>query len=284
MDTIKSLKEVEFNEIFEAFSEAFKDYEIQINKQEFKTMINRRGFDPQLSFGIFNENRLVSLTCNGVGTFNGIKTAYDTGTGTIKEFRGKDYATEVFNYSIPYLKEAGITQYLLEVLQHNEKAVSIYKKIGFEVTREFNYYVTKQDKLNFCSKIKDTGFCINEINVADIEHWNDFMDFVPSWQNSFEAINRKLDDFVGLGAYKDNKLAGYCILEPNSGDITQIAVKQQYRRMGIATTLLKEILKHNKHENVKIVNTDTNCNSITQFIESISIPLSGKQFEMIKEI
>jgi ribosomal protein S18 acetylase RimI-like enzyme len=54
-------------------------------------------------------------------------------------------ATEIFLYSIPYLKEVGISQYLLEVLQHNTKAVSLYKKLGFEVTREFSYFMQKNE-------------------------------------------------------------------------------------------------------------------------------------------
>ena len=46
-----------------------------------------------------------------------------------------------------------------------------------------------------------------------------------------------------LGAYDGLKLVGYCVFEPISGDITQIAVDQDYRRQGIATVLLSEILK-----------------------------------------
>jgi ribosomal protein S18 acetylase RimI-like enzyme len=137
---IKSLEKTDIGAIYKAFNQAFADYEIQITEEQFNVMIKRRGFNPELSFAAFIGNEIVSFTLNGTGIFNGILTAYDTGTGTIKEYSGKGLATKVFEYSIPYLRDANIKQYLLEVLQHNTRAVSVYKNLGFEVTREFYYF------------------------------------------------------------------------------------------------------------------------------------------------
>jgi len=284
MEVIKSLKEISFEELFEAFSEAFIDYDIQVNKTELETMLNRRGFVPELSFGAFKDGKLISFTCNGIGTFNGIKTAYDTGTGTIKEHRGQGHATKIFTYSIPFLKKAGITQYLLEVLQHNTKAVSVYRNLGFKVSREFNYFQETKENIHFRENNTKDEYQVKPIDLSNTELLKTFHDFNPSWQNSFEAISRKPDDFKILGAYKEQKLLGYCISEPASGDITQIAVNKDYRRKGIGTQLMKESLKYNTKDSTKIINTETDCNTITSFIKSISIPQRGKQYEMIKQL
>ena len=77
---------------------------------------------------------------NGSGTFNGIPTAYATGTGTVKEYRGQNLAGTISTHSIPFLREAGIRQYLLEVLQNNEKAIAVYRRMNFEVVRKFNCF------------------------------------------------------------------------------------------------------------------------------------------------
>ena len=122
---IKSLGKTDFRTIFAAFSNAFADYDIQLNADELKTMWKRRGFNSDLSFAAFEGENIVAFTLNGIGCFNGIKMAYDTGTGTLKEYRGQGLATKIFEYSIPFLKEANINHYLLEVLQHNTKAVSV---------------------------------------------------------------------------------------------------------------------------------------------------------------
>jgi ribosomal protein S18 acetylase RimI-like enzyme len=281
---IKSLNRTNFNTIFKAFSLAFADYELQLNRVQLETMFKRRGFNPDLSFGAFEGDEIVAFTCNGIGNYNGIATAYDTGTGTLSDYRGKGLATKIFEYSIPHLKETNIKQYLLEVLQHNTKAVSVYRNLGFEVSREFNYFTQENNEIH--NEIKKSGLpcSIEKINIENFTSISEFWDFYPSWQNSFESIQRVKDDFISLGAFYENRLTGYCVFEPVSGDITQIAVDKQYRKKGIASLLLQEIIKLNRHNSIKVLNTEISCSSITEFLKSKNIDIKGKQFEMIRKI
>ncbi len=279
---IKSLGDIDFESIYKAFEQAFADYEIQLNENQLKTMLNRRGFCADLSFGAFEGDNLVSFTFNGIGVFNGVPTAYDTGTGTLKDYRGMGLATKIFEYSIPYLKEHNIKQYLLEVLQHNTKAVSVYKNLGFEVSREFNYFIQETEMIQNEIKNSEMICSINEVNIDDVESIADSWDFYPSWQNSFESIKRALGNFVFFGAFEDDKLIGYCVFEPISGDITQIAVDRSRRREGIGSLLIKKAVEHNKSNIIKVINTDVRSVSITEFLNAKNIELKGKQFEMIK--
>lgn len=281
---IKSLSHISPDELFEAFEQAFADYEVQLNKGEHLTMLKRRGFNPKASFGAFDGDKLVSFTCNGIGDYYGIRTAYDTGTGTLKDYQGRGLATRVFEYSIPYLRESGIKEYLLEVLQHNTGALSVYRKLGFEITREFYYFTQKNDVINSTIKPIDCSYSLKPIHINEHNTMSSFWDFKPSWQNSFEAINNTLKDFVCLGVFIESKLVGYGIFEPISGDVTQIAVDPKYRRKGIGSLLFQKMLENNKHRSIKIINTNINCNSITAFLKSKHIEPAGKQFEMIKKL
>ena len=284
MPTIKSLDNIPFETVADTFQEAFGSYDVQINKEELRMMLSRRGYVAALSFGAFEKDKLVAFTLNGVGNFNGHKTAYDTGTGTLKEFQGKGLATSVFNYSIPYLKEKNITHYLLEVLQHNFAAVSVYQKIGFQVTREFNYFRQETDKIKTLLKTLPKEYSIKQTDSIKQRTFQQWHDFIPSWQNSFESIYRLSEDFLIFSAYFRERTIGYCIFEPNTGDITQIAVDKSHRRKGIGTILLQKALSFNKINTVKLINTEISCSSITQFAQANGFPLSGTQFEMIKEL
>jgi ribosomal protein S18 acetylase RimI-like enzyme len=281
---IKSLGRIDFETILIAFSKAFADYDIKLNADELKIMWKRRGFNPDLSFAVFEKENIVAFTLNGIGNFNGIKMAYDTGTGTLKNYRGQGLATKIFEYSIPFLKEANINHYLLEVLQHNTKAVSVYQKIGFKVTREFNYFVWENEEIKDEIKNSDARYLIELFDINQYDSLPDFWDFYPSWQNSFESIQRTKVDFINLGVFADKKLIGYCIFEPNSGDITQIAVDKAHRRNGIASLLLQEVNKLNKNTKTKLINSDITCSSIVNFLKAKNIEITGKQFEMIKDI
>ena len=296
METITSLERVSFETLYATFKEAFGDYEMQVNKNELQVMLSRRGFDASLSFGLFEDDELKSFIFNGVGNFKGKKTAYDSGTGTLKECRGKGYASKIFTYSLPYLRRAGVSQYLLEVLQHNTGAYSVYKKLGFEVSREFSYFVQEASQVRIPERALASGYEIREISAGEISgigglgefggfgDLGAFGDFAPSWQNSNEAIARRAEDFRVFVAMNHWKPAGYCIFDPVSGDVTQIAVAEAHRRKGIASALLNEALKANRHTNIKIVNTEPGCTSITDFLASCGITPKGKQFEMIMRL
>ena len=277
-----SLSNTSFDELFEAFQQAFADYEIQLDKGEHWAMLKRRGFNPELSFAAFDENKIVSFTCNGIGYFDGALTAYDTGTGTLKEYRGQGLATQVFEYSIPYLKQAGIKEYLLEVLQHNTGAVSVYQKIGFDVSREFYYF--RPETSQIITEVKSIGFpyTIQPIDINEYHSIPSFWDFKPSWQNSVESVNRSPEGFICLGVFTDDKLIGYGIFEPASGDITQIAVDKTYRRKGVGSLLFHKMIEANRFDSIKIINTDIRCDSMNAFLHSKNIEPTGKQFEMIK--
>lgn len=278
---IRSLAGMGFDALFEAFAQAFADYEVQNDREQLRRMLRRRGFDPALSFGAFDGGRIVAFTFNGIGEYGGIPTAYDTGTGTLKDYRGQGLATQIFEHSIPRLRDAGIRQYLLEVLQHNTAAVSVYRNLGFAVTREFNYFTQENGAV-------DTGgagdFDIRRVDIGELGSVADFWDFTPSWQNSFASVARVVGDFIALAVFEDGRIVGYCIFEPGSGDITQLAVDRRHRRRGVASALLREMLRLNRYGSVKAINADVSCVSVTAFMEARNIALRGQQFEMTREI
>lgn len=271
--------------IWNGFRKAFADYEVQISREQFMALTKRRGFDPDVSFAAFEgKDNIIAFTLNGTGTFNGIPTAYDTGTGTVKEHRGKGLATKIFEHSLPFLKKRNLEQYLLEVLQHNTGAVSVYRKLGFEVTREFHYFVQKCGEVRPGEDQAGTRCSVRQIDPLAAASAEGFADFPPSWQNSFESVSRVPDHFVALGAFEEEILLGCCILEPASGDIPNLAVKKERRRKGIGSLLFREAVSLIRSDIVKVVNTDIHCDSITRFLVSKNIPVTGMQFEMVRQL
>lgn len=104
---IRNLEHTDFETIFHGFKKAFADYEIHFEKEEVRSMLKRRGYNPQLSFAAFDNDEIVAFTLNGTGTFNGVLTAYDTGTGTIKQYRGQSIAGKIFTHFPPFSQGIG---------------------------------------------------------------------------------------------------------------------------------------------------------------------------------
>lgn len=148
---IHSLESVSFKDLYAAFSSAFKDYDFSLNADELRRMLDRRGYNPQLSFGVFFEGRLISFVLNGTGMYNNILTAYDTGTGTVPSFRGLHLTQKIFTFSLELICQQGVRQYVLEVLQHNHKALNSNHR---EVNRQ--YYPTEQLRQSNAIKKNDS--------------------------------------------------------------------------------------------------------------------------------
>lgn len=289
MEEIKNLENVSFYEIFKAFSEAFNTYEVQINEDEFRNMLTRRSYSPKHSFAIFINKQIVSFILNGIGEYNNKKTAYDTGTGTISEYRGRRYTKKLFEHSLLHLKKDNIQQYLLEVLQHNTKAFNIYKNLGLKINREFAYFVKEIDEINISEKNKLDENKLDEYSIKEIEYsiiQKEFnkSDMLHSWQNNHQAISKNLKNFIFLELKSKNTHIGYSIIEPKTGDIPQFYIKKEYRRLGLGSKLLKATIQQNNYHSIKIINIDTRSIDIIKFLNANHIQESGKQYEMLMDL
>lgn len=110
------------------------------------------------------------------------------------------------------------------------------------------------------------------------------LDFDLSWQNRFEALERNPSDFTIIGAFSNNSFIGYGIIEPETGDISQLAVSKNERRKGIGSTILAALKQLNKADIIKIVNIESTQTSIVDFITKCGVPKIVSQFEMVKTI
>lgn len=277
---IRNLEHTDFDTLFNAFECAFSDYEIRFGKEEVRCMLIRRGYTPRLSFAAFDNGKIVSFILNGIGVFNGVPTAYDTGTGTVREYRGQGIPGKIFSYSLPSLKEAGVRQYLLEVLQNNRKAISVYSRMQFRPTREFDCYRQTIDKIRkpICA---DTDCLIRPVGMDFVRQAQSFCDFVPSWQNSIESIERGKSGLMFLGAVIGNTPVGYCVFDPVTGDLSQIAVMSECRRRGIGSRLFQEALGCMHTDFIKILNVNVGNRPMETFLKSHNVALASRQVEML---
>lgn len=283
---IKPLIGVGIEEIHHAFKDAFSDYAepFTLSEEQLDHMITRRGYKAELSFGAYNEDKIVGFTLNGSGTWDNQQTAYDTGTGVVKSYRQQGVASRIFEASLPVLKENGITHYLLEVIKVNTKAIDLYKKMGFEIIREFDYWVSPVEKLQNQNKSMDAGFSIENVKNPNWKQYQEFWDFRPSWQNSVDSVTRKLDEFICLEILKEDQVVGYGLVEHETGDVPQLAIHPEYRRKGLATEIIFRLLDIVKPENLKVINTPTDSLPMKAFLQNLGLNPGHGQYEMIREL
>ncbi len=280
----RTLSDTSPDDIIDAFQKAFGDYAVRFDRHEVESMLRRRGFRRDISWGAFaDDGSICAFLLNGYGAYEGEMCCYDCGTGTLPEYRGLGLAGKLFMMSQPGLIEAGVRGYLLEVLTSNAPAVSLYKKAGFEIVAEYECYNKSLSDLRLASR-RLADVMIEEIGAEALEPMSGFCDFSPSWQNSYESICRAADELIILAAVRKGERIGYCVYDPHTGDIAQIAVDRRYRRMGVGRSLMAHALQKAENSKVKVLNVDAGCESMAGFLAAVGFDKGLAQYGMRKNL
>lgn len=286
--TYKFLSRKMLPEIHKTFLEAFKDYAMDASEvtedSKYKRCV-KNGIDWEASAGVFHDGRMVGLSLTGIDDWKGGRYAYDIVTGIVKEHRGQGLAREMFDFMLPKLKEKGVNKFSLEVLQVNEAAVKAYTRTGFHITREFDCFDLKLNLASF-PEISPEPVQLERIPQDQIDRFADFMDWEPSWENSMNSIKRIPDDvYVFAGKFED-QYAGSIAFYPAMNWIVNIAVKKNFRRQGIGSSMLKQMLNlvELPKETVRLINVESSDTGMIKFLGKAGFELLIKQYEMEMEI
>ena len=266
--------------LYECFLEAFSDYQVdmQMSREQFEQRITRDGVRLELSAGAFDNQKMIGFYMNGCGVWQEKETAYDAGTGIIPEYRGGGVAKELFGFMVPRLKEVGIAQYLLEVLSENDRAVALYRKLGFVETRRLAVFRSDEPVKLFDEL---PGVSIRPVQESDWVLFESFWDGYPSWQNSSAAVERVANVREILGAFVDGNCVGYGVVFRPTGNLMQLAVAREHRRKGIGSRILAAL---SPNEALKVNNIDENLTGTLAFLEANKFKIALTQYEMLKSL
>ena len=254
-----------FEVIADCFREAFRDYIVPMRPTDaqLSEMLRRRGWERSVSVGAFEEGRLIGFTLNALRDGRG----YDSGTGVVASHRRRGLASQMMTASTSLLREAGASEYVLEVLTANTAAVALYQREGFKQSRQFQCWSFPPGAPEARSP--------RAIDFPEVETW---WDIQPSWQNSTESIRAAGDEMVVIG---DD--SSYLALFPSNGDVAQTAVRPDARRKGRGRSLLLAAAAI-AAKPLRIINVDDSDRGVSRFLEGAGAVRTVMQFEMTRGI
>lgn len=246
---------------------------MRMSEQQFEQRLARDGVQMEISAGAFDDQRMIGFYMNAAGNWQGTQTAYDAGTGVVPDYRRRGVGKELFEFMLPKLKARSVSQYLLEVLCSNERAVALYRKLGFVEVRKLAVLRSNQALLD------DPD--VRRIDQPNWKLFHSFWDGYPSWQNSIAAVERIPNERMIVGAYVDGACVGYGIVYTPSANLMQLAVTPAYRRKGIGSRILRAL---SAGEILKVNNVDEQLKGTLAFFEANGFKMVLEQFEMSRSI
>jgi ribosomal protein S18 acetylase RimI-like enzyme len=282
MITYRLLSAADSTKLFDCFLEAFSDYQVdmRVSREEFEQRLVRDGVRLEISAGAFDESRMVGFYMNALGEWQGKWSAYDAGTGIIPAYRRQGIAEELFAFMVPRLKEASVEQYLLEVLTGNERAVALYRKLGFVDTRRLAVFRRSAPLSSGASGAEPK---IRRVDEPDWQLCKSFWDADPSWQNSIDVVERVANERVVVCAYVDETCVGYGVAFKPWSSLMQLAVAPPHRRKNIGSKILSTLQREvSATDSLKVSNIDERLKGTLAFYEANGFKMVLEQYEMVK--
>lgn len=273
-----TLDKVSISELTTCFNLAFSDYFVKFSATE--SYLQQRwkgaGIDFSLSSGVIDEGKLVGFIINGIRDWNGLKTAFNSGTGVIPSHRGNRLTEKMYQFLLPKFLENGIQSLGLEVIQENMKAIHVYEKVGLKIRRSFHCF---RGEIKMDSTELAQNLVVTEIKNPDWESFKSFYDFEPAWENNNMAIKSCEELYSFFGIERNNQLIAFAIVKNENGDIPQFGVLPEFRNQGVGKFLFSHI--STLHSTVRSNNIDASALSVLKFLETIGMKNTVNQYEMV---
>lgn len=268
---IRSLAQTSLKDIVDCLLIAFEDYFVPMpsDLNYWADRFKGARVDLALSYGAFAGDQLTGFIIHGIDDYKGYRTAFNTGTGVIPEYRGQRIVDQIYEYSIPLLQDGGITQCALEVIQDNHRAIRVYERIGFSITRNFLCFKGQLQQSPEELKLSQTPF--EEVQCLRTEHQ------LYSWDNVNAAIRTAGSIYNTYRVTHGDRDIGFFTVNPKNGYLAQYeAEPDDFPSLLVAVQSL--------HPSVRINNVDQERAETVLFLLAAGLDNHIDQYEMIMKI
>ncbi len=271
-----TLTHIPLADIAATFNQAFADYHVKLSITEERLVwkIKAEGIDLSLSTGVYDNKQMVGFILHATEERNGQKLVYNGGTGVIPAYRGKQLVQGMYGSIQPLMKDRRVDALVLECITQNIPAIKTYQRLGFVIKRELNCYKGVPD-----GEIAHT--IVQTQSLGFLEDSEAFCDTEPTWQHTNNAIRRAPEEHQIFTIEKNGAVVAYAVYYPASLRIKQLAVHKDYRRQGMATSLL-QYLKQQSGE-LTFTNVDSECVSLNALLTGRNMDNFVQQYEMWKQ-
>ncbi|MEM6721502.1 MAG: GNAT family N-acetyltransferase [Bacteroidota bacterium] len=269
---IKSLENTSVQEIVSTLNLAFSDYFVPINFTE--EYVNQRwtasGVDYSLSFGAFDQNKLVGFIIHAINFYGETKVAYNASTGVIPLYRRKGLLKQLYAKAISTLQENGIQKSTLECITKNKRAIAAYQKVGFKIDRHYHLY-----KFDWRGVDVETEFEVELETDFSFDDFKQLQNYNPSIENQDHFLETYKNNLQAISVFDEKERFAFLIVHKTSKRIHRLGVKEN--KWNIFGEILFSGLPKG---NYNIINIDTENKNMHAFFKKMQFENYIDQFDM----
>lgn len=273
-----TLENIPQSTLTNCFNDGFSDYVIDIRATD--TYLSERwklgGVDFSLSGGAWIGDKLVGIVIIMVAEVNGTLTAFNGATCVRPEARGQAATKRIFDFLIPKFKEKGILKAQLEVLEENNRAIAVYKKIGFDINRKLLCFKEKKNLQANLNIVPDLEIqeC-SAINPAELSSWKTNK---SGWEQSNVTITNFPEKHRFFAIKLKSKIIGLVIACPGSNLVSQILISPEHQLDDIKNVVFSYLRELNLP--TRQINIGESSEKLIDFLLNSEFVNYINQFEM----
>lgn len=299
MIEIKRLTACTLEESVRAWNAGFEGYSFDAttNAASFVQRMVFEDLSPEWSIVAFQDGHPVGIVLQGIREFQGKKLAWNGGTGVAASVRGKGVGQRLIEESLAILQEEGVQLATLEAISDNQKAISLYEKMGYRVMDQLEYLSLKgslEDSIEtkaFQNFEESESYIVERVlslQVTSVPFYKGMNPWQTQWQSAKEGEGIIVKDKEGheLGyAYYRRKFNAEG--EHVSTTLFQCEAREGHSEAeSIIFLLLKQVFGSFKDEINRVVpNLPLTRSKITHSVlKQIGFSPVAQQVYMIKEL
>lgn len=273
-----SLEKIDKQKLINTLRAYFNDvFSNALNDCDFNSFVDKFEINLKISFLCLDNNNLIGIF---LASMRGDK-GYIANISIVEGLKNKGYGRVVLQKGINLFHQNGCKFLILDVLQENKIALSLYRSEGFEIQNEIYHYVSEKKtfsatNLSFYSMEKTNPFNFHQIYI-------NFGRENTVWQKSLSGLlinlnNKQYELFL---LRNKRKIEGYAIINRDDYSLKINALGLKYLNENSLSTLLsllpaeeKKIQIRNVYKNEKII----------EIVEKIGFSIENKQYQMIKKL
>lgn len=188
---IQKLSDCTFTEITNVWNEAFSNYTVnfQNSVDQLSSMIGKKDLLPLCSLVAFDGNRPIGFVLNAVKPINGVKTAWNGGTGVSVKYQGQGIGNLLMEATMDIYYKESVEVASLEVLTDNVQGVKLYERWGYEKSDTLISFSNNGMDIGNLNILKDVQqkYILKQGHVFDVKSIK-FYNNQVAWESMCENI------------------------------------------------------------------------------------------------
>ncbi|RZT15487.1 GNAT family N-acetyltransferase [Fictibacillus sp. BK138] len=225
MINIKKVNECTFDELSYVWNDVFSGYSqnMELTVDQIAMMIGKKELFPSSSLVAFFDGKPAGFVLNSIKSLNGVKIAWNGGTGVVGSLRGKGIGRILLEETFELYKKEAVERATLEVLTGNKSAIALYESFGYvkECTLDVFDNISPG---HFSSGREKSIYRLEKGSPADVREIN-FYNPSVAWESMCENIFNG-ESYMALN--ENGKPLGYTLSRPvrNNEGITSTILYQ----------------------------------------------------------